>query len=76
MVAGKNWKNRTLDMRNQIENLRRYDYYDEVLIPAGTLPEIARYKEMMAKKTWNSDLVVRMGLLKNEYRNTELLILK
>lgn len=74
MQAGKNWKNRTIRMRNQIDILSRYDYYDLAYVEANQKPKRERFWSTMGRRTWEVDLVIRTGLLKNEYRNPTLLV--
>lgn len=62
-------------MREQIPLIRdRYNFYDDAIIPANTLPRHPRFQEMMRFRSWNIDLLYRIGHLKNEFRNPELLI--
>lgn len=62
-------------MREQIPMIRnRYEFFDEAIIPAGTMPSHSRYQNMMRYRTWNVDLLYRIGYLKNEYRNKDLLL--
>lgn len=62
-------------MRAQIPIINnRYDFFDEAIIPANTMPSHSRYRQMMRNRTWNVDLLYRIGYLKNEYRKKDLLI--
>lgn len=76
MVAGKDWKNRTIDMRNRVEVLHRYEYFDEAYIPANFKPVEQKFWFAMGNEVWSSNLVYRTGMLRNEYRDPALLILK
>lgn len=46
----------------------RYDIYVESHIPAGVLPTYDEYKISYGKKLKTHDVVIKQGLLKNEFR--------
>jgi hypothetical protein len=61
-------------MRKQIPIINdRYEFFDEAIIPANTMPAHPRYQRMMRNRTWNVDLLYRIGYLKNQYRKKDLL---
>jgi hypothetical protein len=75
IVANPKTTNRWNKMRQQIPIIKdRYEFFDEVIIPAGTMPSHLRYRRMMRHRTWNVDLLYRIGYLKNQYRKNDFLI--
>jgi len=75
IVANPKNNTRWNKMRTQIPIIKdRYEFYDEAIIPANTMPSHQRYQRMMRYRTWNVDLLYRIGYLKNEYRNKNLLL--
>jgi len=74
MVANPKNHNRWNKMRYQIPLIsNRYEFFDEAIIPANTMPEHIKYQTMMGNRTWNVDLLYRVGHLRNEYRNKNLM---
>jgi hypothetical protein len=75
IVANPKNNSRWNKMRQQIPIINdRYEFYDEAIIPANTMPSHPRYQYMMGRRTWNVDLLYRIGYLKNQYRNYQHLI--
>jgi hypothetical protein len=75
IVANPKTTNRWNRMRQQIPIIKdRYEFFDEAIIPAGTMPSHPRYRQMMRNRTWNVDLLYRIGYLKNQYRKNDFLI--
>lgn len=75
IVANPKTTSRWNRMRQQIPIIKdRYEFFDEAIIPAGTTPSHPRYRQMMRYRTWNVDLLYRIGYLKNQYRNDSFLI--
>lgn len=69
IVANPKTANRWNRMRQQIPVIKdRYEFFDEAIIPAGSMPSHPRYIHMMRNRTWNIDLLYRIGYLKNQYR--------
>lgn len=59
-------------MREQIPVLKdRYDFFDAAIIPAGTLPTFSRYRSLMRNRSWDVDLMYRVGYLKNQFRDKD-----
>lgn len=62
-------------MRQQIPLIKdRYEFFDEAIIPANSMPSHPRYRDMMRNRTWNVDLLYRIGYLKNQYRKSDFII--
>jgi len=75
IVANPNSNLRWNKMRQQIPLIKdRYEFFDEAIIPANTMPSHPRYRDMMRNRTWNVDLLYRIGYLKNQYRNRDLIV--
>lgn len=74
IVANPKNNTRWNKMRQQIPLINnRYEFYDEAVIPANTMPTHPRYQSMMGRRTWNVDLLYRIGYLKNQFRNYDFL---
>jgi hypothetical protein len=66
-------RNRHIHRRNLMEkyskNQGRYDYYNEILIPGGNKTGIVVFDNFAAQYVGTSDRMIRMFVLKQEYRD-------
>lgn len=63
----KRHEQRTKIMCKFSDQLRRYEYYDEIVIPRGEICSVALFESFRAPVDW-SDILIRMFVLKQEYR--------
>jgi hypothetical protein len=58
---------RTKIMCKFSDQLRRYEYYDEIVIPKGEICNVALFESFRASVDW-TDILIRMFVLKQEHR--------
>lgn len=53
---------------NMTPEIKMFDWVDEAIIPANTIPKYEYMQWLMANRVWPIDFVIRRGFLKQEHR--------
>lgn len=62
-------KEKILEWRKKIPGWDEHELADEYVIPANTLPPYEYQKAIIGHRTYDVDLVIRSGFLKQQYRS-------
>lgn len=61
-------KDKITSWHNLIPEIKKYEWVDELKIPAGTTAKYPYVNNLMFNQTWPIDLRLRLGYLKQEHR--------